>query len=302
MIRNERTAGRRIGVLDGVEADVREHGAHSPCLGFVAFFERGERVDLTAFDPVERFLEPCQHRIDIAVRSRLRYPGEGESAACAVLRPHIARGRGAGWGGRGDRRRLRWSGGLAGCAGRAQRAGHRGVGDRAHRCRPLFEQRLPADDLVELLLELLLVEQLAARHPVHLGAHIGDAVFIGELHFGLAGDHAGQHVVLECEIGGGDHAPSGHDHEGSDHRPECHRANSELTAAMAEGERAPILVASLARAGWGGLGVARPFAGARMLGAAVMVVVMVLAAPVTVVIRLSGIMTVVGGVRLYGPR
>ena len=62
---------------------------------------------------------------------------------------------------------------------------------------------LPAQDLVELLLELLLVEQLAARHAVDLGAQLGDAVLVAELHLGLARDQPGQHVVAEGEIGGG---------------------------------------------------------------------------------------------------
>jgi hypothetical protein len=58
-------------------------------------------------------------------------------------------------------------------------------------------------------------------------------------------------------------------------------------------------VPSLARAGRGGLGAARPFARPRMLGAAG--IVMAVAALVTV-IRWNGIMAVVGGVRRGRPR
>ncbi len=119
---------------------------------------------------------------------------------------------------------------------RADRAGGRGVGDRAERRRALLEHGLPAHDLLDLLLDLLLLEHVAARHPVDLGAHVGDAVLISRLHLRLLRDHPGEHVVLEGEIGGGHHAPARHDHEGADTGPECHRAEADLAAAMAEGE------------------------------------------------------------------
>ena len=51
-----------------------------------------------------------------------------------------------------------------------------------------FERRLPVQQIVEFLLELLLIEQLAAGGAVDLGAQFGDAVFIGELLLGLARD------------------------------------------------------------------------------------------------------------------
>ena len=53
-----------------------------------------------------------------------------------------------------------------------------------------FQRRLPAQQIVELLLELLLVEQLAAGGAVDLGAQFGDAVFVGVLLLGLARDQA----------------------------------------------------------------------------------------------------------------
>jgi hypothetical protein len=65
---------------------------------------------------------------------------------------------------------------------------------------------------------------------------------------------------------------------------------------MAERKHAPILVPSLVRTGWRGLGAARPFTRAGMLGAAG--IVMALAAPVMAMIRLNGIMAVGGGVRM----
>ncbi len=302
---DERAAGRSVDVLGGVEADVGEHGAHPPRLGIVALFERGERVDLAAFDPIERFLEPREHGFDIALRgtgreevdARVNPPAEDSPSWARTSRaagapnragPEIGDALGtpeAGW---PPAREGRSEPVVAGSATAAQRRG------------ALLEQRLPAHDLVELLLELFLVEQLAARHPVHLGAHLGDAVLIGELHFGLARDHAGEHVVLECEIGRGDHAPAGHDHEGSDHGPECHRADADLTAAMPEREDSLVAPPVTARPGMGGFRVARPFGRAGMLGATGMV--MDLAAPVTVMILLDGIMAVIAGVRMSRPR
>ena len=85
------------------------------------------------------------------------------------------------------------AGGLIEPVGHVGQAGERG-GAR-------FEQRLPAHDLIELRLELLLVEQLPAGDAVDLGAQFGDAVLVGELHLRLARDQPRQHVVVECEIG-----------------------------------------------------------------------------------------------------
>jgi hypothetical protein len=65
---------------------------------------------------------------------------------------------------------------------------------------------------------------------------------------------------------------------------------------MAEREHAPILGPSFSRVGLRGLGAARPFACAGMLGAAG--IVMAVAAPVTMMIRLNGITAFVGGVRM----
>ena len=60
---------------------------------------------------------------------------------------------------------------------------------------------------LELLLELLLVEQLPAGDAVDLRAQFGDAVFVGELHFGLTADQAREHVLVEREIGAGGERP-----------------------------------------------------------------------------------------------
>ena len=85
-------------------------------------------------------------------------------------------------------------------------------------------------------LELFLVEELAAGDAVDPRAHLGDAVLIGELHFRLAGDQPRQDVVVESEIGGGDDRPAAHDHQRTDDGPERHRPETDLTAAVTEGE------------------------------------------------------------------
>ena len=67
------------------------------------------------------------------------------------------------------------------------RAGRGRIGDAGKRRGPRFQRRLPAHDLLELLLELLLVEQLPAGDAVDLSAKFGDAVLVGELHAPSAG-------------------------------------------------------------------------------------------------------------------
>src|SRR6266581_8252042 len=61
---------------------------------------------------------------------------------------------------------------------RLDRSGRDWVRQRGQRCGPRFEHRLAADQAFELLLELLLVEQLAAREPIDLPSPVGDAVLI----------------------------------------------------------------------------------------------------------------------------
>ena len=103
-----------------------------------------------------------------------------------------------------------------------------------------FEQRLAARDLIELALELLLVEQLPARQAVDLAAQIRDAVLVGELHLRLAREEPGQHVVAECEIGGGHGGPSGHHHQRTDDDPERDRPDAHLPPGMAECPAGPV--------------------------------------------------------------
>ena len=98
-----------------------------------------------------------------------------------------------------------------------------------------FERRLAARDLFELALDLLLIEQLAARELVDLAAQIGDAILVGVLHLRLAREQAGQHVVAEREIGGGNGRPSGHHDQRADDGPERHRSDADLPSAVTQG-------------------------------------------------------------------
>ena len=116
--------------------------------------------------------------------------------------------------------------------GGADRAGGDRIGHGAERGGALLERRLAAHQIVELLLELLLVEQLAAGRAVDLRAQFGDAVLIGELLLGLMRDQGAQHVVAKGEIGGRGNRPAGHDHQGADADPERHRSEPDLPAAM----------------------------------------------------------------------
>ena len=109
------------------------------------------------------------------------------------------------------------------------------VGHRAERGGAGFQRGLAAHDLVELLVELFLVEQLAAGGAVDLGAQLGDAVFIGVLHLGLARDQPGQDIVAEGEIGRGRGRPHAEHGHGADHDPEHDRTEPHLLAGMDEG-------------------------------------------------------------------
>ena len=82
------------------------------------------------------------------------------------------------------------------------------------------------------MLELFLVEQLSAGDAIDLCAQLGDTVFVGELHLGLAPDQPGEHVVMEREISAGGDRPKRHDHQGADHDPERDGADADLASAV----------------------------------------------------------------------
>ena len=118
---------------------------------------------------------------------------------------------------------------------RPDRTGSRRIRDCAKRSGARFERGLAAHDLVELLVELFLIEQLAAGGAVDLGAQLRDAVFIGVLHLGLTGDQPGQDVVAKREIGGGRRRPHAEQHDRADNDPEHDRAEPDLLAGMHDG-------------------------------------------------------------------
>jgi len=76
---------------------------------------------------------------------------------------------------------------------------------------------------------------LAAGELVDLAAQIGDAILIGVLHLRLAREQAGEHIVAEGEIGGGNSRPSGHHDQRADDGPERHRPDADLSSAMTQG-------------------------------------------------------------------
>jgi hypothetical protein len=76
---------------------------------------------------------------------------------------------------------------------------------------------------------------LPARGAVDLGPQFGDAVFIGVLHLGLAGDQPGQDVVAKREIGRGRRRPHAENDDGADDDPEHHRPEPDLLAGVDDG-------------------------------------------------------------------
>ena len=85
---------------------------------------------------------------------------------------------------------------------------------------------------IEFLLELFLIEQLAAGGAIDLSAQFGDAVLIAELLLRLARDQRAQHVVAKGEVGRRRDRPAGHDHDGADRDPECDRPEPHLAPGM----------------------------------------------------------------------
>ena len=106
----------------------------------------------------------------------------------------------------------------------------------ADQCRRVrLQRRLAAHQVVKLLLELLLVEQLATGGAVDAGAQFGDAVFVGVLLFGLPRDQTSEKIVAESEIGRGRDRPAGHDDDRADKDPKRDRSESNLPSGMGDG-------------------------------------------------------------------
>ncbi len=193
---------------------------------------------LAPLDLIERFLQAHQNIVDalnlgepvrlrLAVHRRTRF-----ETGLTIRRRHEDHGvadRGGFWcagGGRIDR-----------CATRRRpdRSGRRCIRYSTQGCGAGFQRGLALHDLVELLVELFLVEQLPAGGAVYLGTQFGDAVFIGVLHLGLAGDQPGQNVVAKGKIGRGRCRPHTEHHNGADDDPEHHGTEPDLLAVMDDG-------------------------------------------------------------------
>ena len=110
-----------------------------------------------------------------------------------------------------------------------------GSANAIQRIGAMFQRRLAPHQFIEFLLELFLIEQLAAGGAVDLGAQFGDAIFVTELLLRLPCNQRAQHIVTERKIGGGRNRPSGHDHDGADRDPKGHRPESDLTSGVGDG-------------------------------------------------------------------
>src|SRR5262249_34068383 len=162
--------------LAGVEAEFDQHAAHAPRLRIVIVRDRVDHCRLALFEAIERGLQAGDDAAD-AVRAfagaRIaRGAIEREDEGALVVR----------WLGR-DRP------GLAGpspARRRLDRTGH--VAETVERAGTRLQRSLPAQNLIELLLVLLLVEQLAARKAVDPGAQLGNAILVGESHLRVARD------------------------------------------------------------------------------------------------------------------
>ena len=225
--RNERTAhGARAvaaGDLADVDPELGEHTADATRLEVVALLERAQCYGLALLDAIERGLQAGDHPTDAACVL------DGEAGARIDRRIEVDRQEeGALVAERGGLERRRSAG------GQLDRSGDVATAEAAERAGARLQRRLPAQDLVELLLVLLLVKQLAAGDAVDLGARLGDAILVAELHVGLSGDQPGEHVVAEGKIGGGGDGPHRHDHQRAHHHPEGDRAEPQLAPGMNE--------------------------------------------------------------------
>ena len=234
-LRRDEGTAERAGTVAGcglvdVEAEFDQHAAHAPRLRIVIVRDRVDRRRLPLLEAIERGLQAGNDAADAA-------RAFGENAGARIDRGAIERD------GEGSlvagclRRRCPRLAGPTPARRRPERAGH--VAEAVKRAGTRLQRRLPAQNLIELLLVLLLVEQLAARKAVDLGAQFGDAILVAELHLRLARDQPGEHVLAEGEIGGGADGPQRHDHQRADNDPEGDRPEAHLTAGMDEAQARP---------------------------------------------------------------
>ena len=203
---------------------------------FETIFDGREGRHLPALNLIERRLQ-LDHNIvdplDLGELIGLRRNHQRR----AQFKPRLAIGRRHEDHGVADRRRLWRAGRRLGCGAaalRANRAGHRRIGNGAKRSGARFQRGLATHDLVELLVELLLVQQLPAGSAIDACAQLSDAVLIGVLHLGLAGDQPRQHIVAEGEVSGGRRRPHAEQGDGANPDPEHHGGETHLLAGVGD--------------------------------------------------------------------
>ncbi len=222
--RNERPADA-VG-LAHFDAQLVEHAADAARPRVVGLLKRIGGHRLALLDAIERGLDAGDHSADPA--------GIADRRAGARIERRVALGRNQEYALVTEGRWLeRRSPRFAAAPARADGAGHIAAATVEHAC-PRFQCGLAADDLLELLLVLLLIEELAARNPVDLRTQFSDTILVAELHVGLPGDEPGEHVLAEGEIGCGADAPDRHYHQGADHHPEGDRSEPQLAPGMAQ--------------------------------------------------------------------
>src|SRR5262249_34000642 len=133
-----------------LEAELDQHVARPPRLGADGLLDIGERGRLPDLDAIERLLQSRQRAAQSAARDLAREAGR--KTARLEFRAAIERGAVAG----------------LGVCRLLDRTSRGRIGNRAQCHRALFQCRLPARDLIELALELLLIEQLPAGDAIDL--------------------------------------------------------------------------------------------------------------------------------------
>src|SRR5262245_47057916 len=216
--------------LAGVEAEFDQHAAHAPRLRIVIVRDRVDHCRLTLFEAIERGLQAGDDAADAA-------GAFGENTGARIDRGAIEREDEGSLVMRWFERDCPRLAGPSPARRRPDRAGH--IAEAVERAGARLQRRLPAQNLVELLLVLLLVEQLAARKAVDPGAQLGDAILVGESHLRLARDQPGEYVFAEGEIGGSAYAPPRHDHQRADHDPKGDRPEAQLASGMDEAPARP---------------------------------------------------------------
>jgi hypothetical protein len=120
-------------------------------------------------------------------------------------------------------------------ATRPHRARRSRIGKAAKRSGARFQGSFAAQKIIEFLLELLLVEELAAGGTVDARAQFGDTVFIGILLLRLPCHQLLEHVIAEGKISRSGDRPAGHDDDGAHRNPKGHRSEPDLPPCMRDG-------------------------------------------------------------------